>query len=68
MSELLKQINSPADLKKLGTNELESLGGEIRRLITQTVSQTGGHLASNLGVVELTLALHYAFDFQTDKF
>jgi 1-deoxy-D-xylulose-5-phosphate synthase len=67
MSELLDQISSPADLKKLPVSRLEPLAAEIRQLILRCVSRTGGHLASNLGAVELTLALHYAFDFQQDK-
>ncbi len=67
MGELLEQINGPDDLKKLSVEQLKSLADEIRQFILGTVSKTGGHLASNLGVVELTLALHYAFDFKTDK-
>jgi 1-deoxy-D-xylulose-5-phosphate synthase len=67
MSEFLEQIDSPNDLKKLSVNQLGTLADEIRRLIIEQVSKTGGHLASNLGTVELTLALHYAFDFKTDK-
>jgi len=67
MSKLLDQVNSPEDLKCLSTAELPSLAEEIRQFILQTVSRTGGHLASNLGVVELTLALHYAFDFARDS-
>jgi 1-deoxy-D-xylulose-5-phosphate synthase len=67
MSELLDPINSPADLKKLPVSKLEPLAAEVRQLILQCVSQSGGHLASNLGAVELTLALHYAFDFLKDK-
>jgi len=67
MEKLLEQIESPADLKKLSVRQLTGLADEIRQLILTSVSKTGGHLASNLGVVELTLALHYAFDFQKDK-
>jgi 1-deoxy-D-xylulose-5-phosphate synthase len=67
MGELLEQINSPDDLKKLSVVQLKALADEIRQFILGTVNRTGGHLASNLGVVELTLALHYAFDFKTDK-
>ncbi len=66
MSELLERINGPADLKELSTTQLKALAGEVRQLILDSVSKTGGHLASNLGVVELTLALHRAFDFQHD--
>lgn len=67
MAELLDNINSPADLRKLSVGELKTLAGEIREFITEAVSKSGGHLASNLGVVELTLALHYVFDFKADK-
>jgi len=64
---LLEQINSPDDLKKLSAGQLKALADEIRQLIINSVGKTGGHLASNLGVVELTLALHYVFDFKKDK-
>jgi 1-deoxy-D-xylulose-5-phosphate synthase len=64
---LLAQINSPADLKGLSLHDLEVLAGEIREKIIETVSKTGGHLAPNLGVVELTIALHYVFDAPKDK-
>ena len=67
MSGLLEQIDSPDDLKKLSVHQLGLLADEIRWFILTSVSKTGGHLASNLGVVELTLALHYVFDFKTDK-
>jgi 1-deoxy-D-xylulose-5-phosphate synthase len=67
MGKYLDTINSPADLKKLPVAELEPLAEEIRQFILRTVSRTGGHLASNLGAVELTLALHYVFDFQQDS-
>jgi 1-deoxy-D-xylulose-5-phosphate synthase len=67
MADLLKQIDSPNDLKKLSLPQLKLLADEIRRFMLASVSETGGHLASNLGVVELTLALHYVFDFKTDK-
>ena len=67
MSKLLEQINSPADVKRLSVPELKVLAEEIRQFIIDSVSKTGGHLASNLGVVELTLALHCVFDFKTDK-
>jgi len=66
-TELLKRINSPADLKRLPEESLGQLAGEIREAIIATVSSTGGHLASNLGVVELTIALHYIFDSPQDK-
>jgi len=67
MSVFLEQIDSPDDLKKLPVGQLVTLADEIRELIVGSVSKTGGHLASNLGVVELTLALHYVFDFKKDK-
>ncbi len=59
---LLERIHSPADIKELSLEELTSLAGEIRTRIFDSVSKNGGHLASNLGVVELTLALHRVFD------
>ncbi len=64
---LLNRINSPADLKKLNLKELERLAVEIRQKIIETVSKTGGHLAPSLGVVELTIAIHYVFDTPKDK-
>jgi 1-deoxy-D-xylulose-5-phosphate synthase len=67
MTEFLDKINGPEDLRSLSSEELGVLAEEIRELITQSVSQTGGHLASNLGVVELTIAMHYVFDFKKDK-
>jgi 1-deoxy-D-xylulose-5-phosphate synthase len=67
MPKLLDSIDSPQDLKKLKPADLPRLAEEIRTLIIQTVASTGGHLSSNLGVVELTLALHYVFDSPRDK-
>lgn len=67
MSNLLDRINSPRDLKGLSTSELEQLAEEIRTRIVETVSVTGGHLGPNLGVVELTLALHTVLDTPKDK-
>jgi 1-deoxy-D-xylulose-5-phosphate synthase len=67
MYPLLEKINSPADLKLLKNEELVSLAEEIRGFLLETVSCTGGHLASNFGCVELTLAIHYCFDSPTDK-
>ncbi|MDR2535266.1 MAG: 1-deoxy-D-xylulose-5-phosphate synthase [Treponema sp.] len=64
---LLSQISEPGDLKKLSLSELNRLGTEIREIIVSTVSKNGGHLASNLGVVELTIALHRVFDSPEDK-
>jgi len=66
-SKHLNGVNSPDGLKKLSESQLKNLADEIRQFILDSVSKTGGHLASNLGVVELTLALHYVFDFKTDK-
>ena len=63
----LNNINSPADLRRIPRRELPRLAGEIRRYISEVVHRTGGHLASNLGVVELTVALHYVFDFLKDR-
>ncbi|NQU13088.1 MAG: 1-deoxy-D-xylulose-5-phosphate synthase, partial [Desulfobacteraceae bacterium] len=63
----LDRIDSPADLKELSLDQLETLADEIRQKIIDTVSKTGGHLAPNLGVVELTIALHYVFDTPKDK-
>ena len=65
---LLDKINSPKDLKKLSRSELVTLCDEIRNFIIESVSKTGGHLSSNLGVIELTVALHYVFDCPQDKF
>lgn len=64
---VLDRIRQPADLRSLKPSELEELAVEIRQLITQVVSHRGGHLASNLGVVELTIALHCVFDFYKDR-
>lgn len=65
---LLEQIHSPVDLKKLSEDQLPQLAEEIRKFLIESLSQTGGHLASNLGVVELTIALHYLFNSPEDKF
>ncbi|MGI6127761.1 MAG: 1-deoxy-D-xylulose-5-phosphate synthase N-terminal domain-containing protein, partial [Planifilum sp.] len=64
---LLEKINSPEQLKQLPVEELPRLAEEIRRFLIESLSVTGGHLSSNLGVVELTLALHYLFDSPRDK-
>ncbi|MCH2133067.1 MAG: 1-deoxy-D-xylulose-5-phosphate synthase [Phycisphaerales bacterium] len=64
---LLPGINSPADLKALTVDQLPDLAAEIRHVICEQVSRSGGHLAPNLGVVELTIALHYVFDFGHDR-
>ena len=67
MKKLLDNIGSPDDLKKLNTDELTALSAEIREFLIDSVSKTGGHLASNLGVVELTVALHTVFNVPKDK-
>ena len=64
---MLEKIKSPADLSRLDQKELEALAEEIRSELIHTVSANGGHLASNLGVVELTLALHRAFRTPEDR-
>lgn len=64
---LLKNVNSPDDIKNLSEKELNELCSEIRKKLINTVSKTGGHLASNLGMVELTLALHKVFNSPTDE-
>jgi len=64
---VMERVNSPEDLKGLSVTELVTLSEEIRGFLLENISQTGGHLASNLGVVELTVALHKAFDSPTDK-
>ncbi|MGC8822390.1 MAG: 1-deoxy-D-xylulose-5-phosphate synthase [Desulfurella sp.] len=64
---MIETINSPSDLKKLKLKDLSNLANEIRQLIIETVSKNGGHLASSLGAVELTLALHYVFNTPKDK-
>jgi 1-deoxy-D-xylulose-5-phosphate synthase len=65
--KLLPKIDSPADLRRLPRDELPALAGELRQFVLDTVSQTGGHLGSNLGTVELTIALHYVFDTPHDR-
>ena len=64
---VLDKINEPGDIKKLNKNELNDLAQEIRTFLVEKISVTGGHLASNLGVVELTIALHLAYDLPKDK-
>lgn len=64
---LLKEIQSPADLKKIAVSQLPQLAQEIREFLIESVSQTGGHLGPSLGVVELTMALHYTFSTPKDK-
>lgn len=67
MADLLDKLNSPEDLHKLDDNSLKKLADEIREFIISSVSKTGGHLASNLGVVELTLAIHCVYNMPVDK-
>src|SRR3989304_6256596 len=67
MPRFLDKIDSPADLKGLSPAALEELAAEIRHVIITTVTTTGGHLASNLGVVELSIALHRVFNSPRDK-
>jgi 1-deoxy-D-xylulose-5-phosphate synthase len=67
MAGLLDKINYSRDLHLLDAEELGELAEEIREYITECVSVTGGHLASNLGTVEATLAMHYVFDFEKDR-
>ena len=64
---VLQNVNFPTDIRKLSIPELNTLAQELRDLIIQTVASCGGHLASSLGTVELTLALHYVFNTPQDK-
>jgi 1-deoxy-D-xylulose-5-phosphate synthase len=63
----LDSINSPEDLRKLSREELPALADELRQFVIESVSETGGHLSSNLGTVELSIALHYVFDTPDDR-
>ena len=65
--DLLKNINSPDDLRLLSRTQLHALADELRKFVLDSVSQTGGHLSSNLGTVELTIALHYVFNTPEDR-
>ena len=67
MPSILDKIDSPEDLRLLNRDELAMLAAELRTFLVESVSQTGGHLASNLGVVELTIALHYVFNTPDDR-
>ena len=67
MSNFLEKLNVPDDVRKLSRPELEQAAGELRSFIIRSVSKTGGHLSSNLGTVELTLALHYVFNTPHDR-
>ena len=64
---LLKNINYPEDLRKLKKNQLQQLSKELREELIDVVSETGGHLGAGLGVIELTVALHYVFNTPNDK-
>ena len=65
--ELLDKVNYPADLRKLKKYELKQFAEELRQEVIDVVSETGGHLGAGLGVIELTVALHYVFDTPKDK-
>ena len=65
--KILPGITSPADVKALPVKQLPQLACEIRTAICEQIMKTGGHFAPNLGVVELTIALHYVFDFSHDR-
>ena len=67
VDRILDRIECPADLRPMTDDELVQLANEIRRTIIKTVGENGGHLASNLGVVEITLALHRVLDSPNDK-
>ena len=67
MTKLIKQINFPSDLRKLKKIQLKQISDELREELIEVVSETGGHLGAGLGVVELTVALHYVFDTPKDK-
>ena len=61
-SHLLSTVDSPADVRRMSRDQLKQLARELRDHVLHSVAQTGGHLSSNLGTVELTVALHYVFD------
>ena len=67
MTRLIKQINFPSDLRKFKKDQLKQISNELRDELIDVVSETGGHLGAGLGVVELTIALHYVFDTPKDK-
>src|SRR5271168_4432970 len=68
MDRILDNINTPADVKRLSIPDLEKLAAEIRQELITVLARTGGHLGPNLGVVELTIALHYVFNTPGDNF
>ena len=67
MTELLKAIEGPADVRRLSRSQLKDLSHELRAYLLESVSKTGGHLSSNLGTVELSIALHYVFNTPYDR-
>ena len=67
MTKLIRQINFPADIRKFNKSQLKQISDELREELIDVVSETGGHLGAGLGVVELTVALHYVFDSTKDK-
>ncbi len=67
MTKILDQVSVPEDLRSLSLEQLDSLAAEVRHRIIETVSRTGGHLASSLGAVELTIALHYVYNTPHDR-
>ena len=67
MTKILDKINYPADLRKLDKKQLRQVSDELRTELIDVVSETGGHLGAGLGVVELTVALHYVFNTPKDK-
>jgi 1-deoxy-D-xylulose-5-phosphate synthase len=67
INKFLDNINFPSDLRKLSENDLEKVSNEVRKEMISAVSETGGHLGAGLGVVELTVALHYVFNTPNDK-
>src|SRR5450432_1919829 len=67
MTNLLQKINSPGDLRHLTRQQLHAYASELRQYVLESVSKTGGHLSSNLGTVELTVALHYVYNTPDDR-
>ena len=67
MDTLLDRIQSPSHLRELSRESLQGLANDLRERLIETVSQTGGHFSSNLGTVELTIALHYVFNTPEDR-
>ena len=65
--KILERINSPEDLRKLARDDVKKVSDELRAFLLESVSKSGGHLSSNLGTVELTLAIHYVFNTPFDK-